>query len=380
MPINAKAAFDPTFGQYRVRLWASGNLDNGWNTIRKVPDDYWHELGIIPSPSKQNDRFDKLAQKWGEREAVRVEKELRQKPKAVKKTLLEAWEIYKAENPDKVQPATITRNEINAKNVKAFLEEKRLLDLLPEDVDIVLATRYRNWREDREEKVSPRTIWNELAWLKQLCNFAYAWQSATGSDAVRLVKLPYLEMPENDGVALTEDEFGRVLEKVQDRDREIMTAGVTTRLRRRNLLGLRGEWFDRGERWLHIPAPFMKGVRGAKKPLSVPVATWTLDIVGERASGLLWPSEKTGDAMVWYEHVLTKAIAQSGVRPFSLHDLRTTGNSWLDRAGVDKMTRRVLMGHSTKTGDVTDLYTKKFVEQLREGVAVYDEIRKRNGW
>ena len=378
MPINATAYFDDTFGYYRVRLWASGG-ELKYDSVKKVSDDYWHELGIIPSPTKKGDRFDKLAQKWGEREAIKIEKDLRQKPKATKKTLMESWDIYKDENPDKVQPATIERNDINARNVKAFLEEKGLLGILPEDVDIVLATRYRNWREEHESKVSPRTIWNELAWLKQVCGFAYNWQSATGSEAVRLIKLPYIELPENDGVALTEDEFGRVLEKIDPRDQEIVAAGVTTRLRRKNLLGLRGEWFDRSERWLHIPAPLMKGTRGTKKPLSVPVATWTLDIVGERESGLLWLS-RTGEAITWYEHVLTKAIAQSGVRPFSLHDLRTTGNSWLDRAGVDKMTRRVLMGHSTKTGDVTDLYTKKFVEQLREGVAVYDEIRKRNGW
>jgi integrase len=372
--LNATAFFDPELRYYRARFWS---YDLQYDSCRKVKESYWFDLGIDPIPATKTDKFDRFAQRWADREAVSIEKQLRSKPAPKKKTLLETWELYKEMNPDKVTEATITRSDICARNVKEFLESQRILSVLPEDVDIVLATKYRNWRE--KDDVSPRTLWNELTWLKQMASFAFQWQSSTGAESLRLIRLPYVEMPENDGVALTEEEFGRLLEKIAPRDQEILAAGVTTRVRKNNLLGLRGEWFDRPERWLHIPKDQMKGTRGKKRPLSVPVATWTLDVVADKGAGLLWPNERTGTAMGWYEHVLEKAIAQAHVRPFSLHDLRTTGNSWLDRAGVDKLTRKVLMGHSPKA-DVTDLYTKKFVDQLRGAVEVYDQIRGRNGW
>jgi integrase len=370
MTVRTTAYFDENC--YRARFWSH---ELKFDSTRKVKESYWRELGIVPPPTTQTARFDKLAQSWAEREAIAIDKELREKPKSRKKSFAEVWELYKAMNPDEVAPSTIMRSEVSAKNVLAFMDGR---DVTPDEIDIAFATEYRNWRK---EDAAGKTILNELTFIKQMCAFAVAWSSRTGAEVLRLVKLPRVD-DVNRGVhrTLTEEEFGRVLEHLKPRDQEIFKVGVTTRVRRANLLGFDASWIDRDARWLRVQRHLLKGgERKVKTDLSVPVAQWTLDVIGDRRSGLLWPNEQTGEAMSWYEHVLEDAIAKSGVDQFSLHSLRVTGATWLDAAGVDDLTIKVLLGHST-SGDVTNLYRKKLAPVLREAVDVYDQVRTRNRW
>lgn len=359
-------------GEYKARF-----RDRHVDTIRKVPDQFWRDLGHRP-PTKDEPKFEKLAMQWAARECASVKADFA--PKHLvrhKKTFAQTWELYKRENPDEVAKATITRDQVSMNAIGTFLEHIGRPEIVPEEIDIVFATKFRNWRTG----VSKRTLWNDLVFMKQICNFAFSWQSATRCEAVRLIKLPHVELPEQGGIALTEEEFGRVIEKAgKQRDREIAILGVTTRLRRKNLLGLRGEFFDRDRRWLQIDRATMKGGRRKmRRDLSVPVADWTLDQVGDRTAGLLWPSEKTGRALVWVEDIVAQLASNASVRAFTLHDLRTTGNSWLDAAGVDKMTQRHLLGHA-EPADVTDIYRRKFEPELRAAVDVFDQIRRRNRW
>jgi len=80
------------------------------------------------------------------------------------------------------------------------------------------------------------------------------------------------------------------------------------------------------------------------------------------------------DLLRWMEHSMTKLATLSGVRPFSLHDLRDTGISWLHAAGVDDLVIARLAGH-TGSGDVTHSYIHLFEPQLRAAVATFDTLR-----
>lgn len=46
----------------------------------------------------------------------------------------------------------------------------------------------------------------------------------------------------------------------------------------------------------------------------------------------------------------------------------TLGNSLLADAGVDKLTRKYIMGHKTTDTDINDRYTHKRIEQLRDAI------------
>ena len=74
------------------------------------------------------------------------------------------------------------------------------------------------------------------------------------------------------------------------------------------------------------------------------------------------------------------------MRPFSCHDLRTTGATWLRDADVDELVISLLLGHRSTfdpiagsfqapSKNVTRSYTRVFEAKIRQAVAVFDAIR-----
>jgi integrase len=382
--LSFSAFFDPKFGFYRARFW-SHSL--GVDTERKVPEAFWQELGVKP-PKKPLDRFDKLALNWAAKEAAALERTFAKAAGRQKLTWIEAEALQRKMNPSLVIEASLKQNERWGASIKKFLKESGAEGILPEEVDISLATRFRNWRIStvgyHDKKPRWKTVRNELGYLRNVCRFAFSWQKETGCEAVRLIALPPVDRDEPTGIALTEDEVASILDVADDETHDIIATGITTMLRKANLLGLRGEWFDHDAAWLKIDARHMKGRKAQKRPLSVPVARWAISSLRGRRKGLIFPNPQTGAPYDWLSARLTTLADTAGARPFSLHDLRTTGNSWLARYDVPLQVRKVLMHHASGSGfseeGVTAIYTKVFVEQLREAVNVFDTLRNRRGW
>jgi len=195
--------------------------------------------------------------------------------------------------------------------------------------------------------------------------------------------MPALEDQESQQVALEHDEDKRLLETPHynaERNRQILVVGIATMLRRHNLFGLRWEWMDGA--WLTVPASEMKGRRGQKREHTVPLAEVAVESLPRgRRDGWVWPNAETGQPFTWVHENFRKWAEAAKVRPFSPHDLRTTGNSWLQREGVDDFTRAALMGHSRtqagtvrRSGSVTDRYTHVYRDHLRETVGIFDQV------
>src|SRR5262249_19151951 len=145
-------------------------------------------------------------------------------------------------------------------------------------------------------------------------------------------------------VALTPDEVGALLDRAAGRNRRILIYGISTMLRKTPLLGHRNEWVNGSRAWLEVPAEMMKKGRSKRRrPLSVPLSRIALEQI-EARRGLSWPNEKTGNPLTWLEDYLEGLARGASVRPFSLHDLRTTGATWLKNAGVDRLVIKALMG------------------------------------
>ncbi len=133
----------------------------------------------------------------------------------------------------------------------------------------------------------------------------------------------------------------------------------------------------------------MKGPARRRSPLDVPLSQWSLEQVRDLAAatdGYLWPNPATGIPMRWVDGIFRSAFEKAGVRPFSAHDLRTTGASWLRAAGVDELVIVILLGHRgsfdaggqthhVRSAEVTRQYTKVFNRALQEAVAVFDTLR-----
>jgi integrase len=292
-------------------------------------------------------------------------------------------ETYFELNPRKVSAATIARDRISARNLLRIIGK----NTLPEKIDEPIALRYRERRE--KEGARPRTILNEFVFLLGILKKGVEWESITGMSRLRLHKVPKVDDWESDGVALTREEFKKVLAVVSPIDRRRMIVGVTTMLRRKPLFSFQREWVDFERAWLKVPAEVMKKGRAQRRyALHVPIAEWALEQVRDltpNEHGLVWPSRQTGGVLTRVHDIFVDAVEASGVRPFSCHDLRTTGATWLRDAGVDELVIALLLGHRSTfdpvagsfhapSTNVTRSYTRVYETALREAVAVFDAI------
>jgi len=300
-------------------------------------------------------------------------------------SLTAVCDLYFQHNPRKVSPATIARDRISAKNLCRLIP----FDLRPDEIDEPAVIHYRNGRE--AEGARPRTILDEMSFLKMVLQFGVSWRRLTGMQAVSFLNVPDVGEWDHPGVALTVEEFREVLAVLSPINRRRFIFGVTTMIRRKPLLALRDEWIDRETSWLAVPREFMKKGRSKhRSPLHVPLSRWAADQVRDlsaSANGYLWPNPKTGRPISWIDHIFSDASEKIGI-DFSCHDLRTTGASWLAEAHVDELVIAILLGHRSQFDasrgthhfhgrNVTRGYTKVFVEALREAVAVFDDIRLR---
>ena len=298
--------------------------------------------------------------------------------------LRQVCDLYFEQNPRKVSAATIARDRVNAENVCRLVGELTL----PDQIDEPVAVRYRNARE--KEGGAPRTILDELFFLKKVLRFALRWERETGMTALRLYELPGVANWTPDAVALTRDEFAALLAAAGERERRLLITGVTTMLRRRPLLAQRHGWLDLERRWLSVPADWMKKGRAKHRyPLEVPLAQWTADTLADAKptrDGYYWTYARTGEPLRNPIRVLEPLYRKAKVRAFSLHDLRTTGATWLREAKVDELAIAILLGHQAsfdagsdtfhpRGGSVTRSYTKLFEPTLRQALEVFEAIR-----
>ena len=303
-------------------------------------------------------------------------------------TLREICDLYFEMNPKKVSAATTTRDRLNAGNVCRVVAAIAP-DSWPDEIDEPIAVRYRNLRE--KEGVAPRTILNELSFLKMVLAFGLRWRRETGVESVRLAELPDVGEAEPTAVALTVEEVGRILAIARKRERLMIISGVTTMLRRRPLMSLQRPWINFERRWLSVPSEFMKKGRAKRRAaLETPICEWTATelAAAETRGEYFWPNARTGEPIGRVFQILNPLAARAGVREFSMHDLRTTGATWLREAGVDELVVAILLGHRSsfdqanetfhpRGSNVTRGYTKLFEPTLRAAVATFDELRAR---
>jgi integrase len=392
MPLSFSAYFDESRGYYRARRW--GKIAGKWiDGAVRIPDDWWKQRGFNP-PAAPSEKFDTLAMRFAAKEADEHEKKVLADLSAFaspkKMTLGRVFALYKEMQPRKVEPSTVAKWDHDFAKLTEFIDPHAL----PEEIDIAIATRYRNWRlqqkrrigtRETDKDVRNRTVWNELIFLRQIVHFALDWQSETGAEMVRFHRLPELEIQDTLQRALSEEEFVAVYEKADDRDRDILVTGVTAMLRASNLLGFDASWADLEKRWLHIDKALMKGRRGERRDLDVPISRWTAETIEKygQSEGALFTSLRTGEALTWYTHVLRDLATSAGIPPFNLRSLRATGNSWLYAAGVQPLAIGRLMNHvppqQTRQLSATPIYTHIGEKQLRQAVAHFDKIRKRLG-
>lgn len=358
------------------------------DTTLNVPPETFLSAGL--DPFVESREHERIGWTWASEEKVRRESRDVQMSSRAKMSLAAIYTLYANRNSNEVVEATKKKNANEARHLIDFFDGE--LERSPDQIDMGAATDYRNFRR-LEEKAAPRTVGGELTFLKQLLMWATDNRFDTGIETIHLHRLPRVLKPgEPVGTALSEDQLLSLLQQQARNNREmvhrILVVGATTMLRRSTLLGLRWEWIDISRKWLHIPAAFMKGRAGLKRPLSVPISDWTIDALGKKGRDEFvftrqWGGHKGRPTGI--DGSLAMMTKAAGLPIITLHDLRYTGNTILAGRGVPEIVRAKLMGHvadarlldepEDATMTMTRRYTLVTVPMLREGVAAWEVVR-----
>lgn len=367
----------------RLSISVGFSDDRGWVARFRGPD-YDRKLTVPLEEFRtrgvaakvDDDRRRRIAEQWAYNKREDLEREAFGGAARRKATLEEIWDLWLRRNPDQCLPDTVRRNRAMKNHLVAAAGDR-----LPETLDSGFALDYFNQRVG--EGASSRTAQNELGFLAVLLRYGWEWDVDTGMEKCRLIRLPRLPVSSEAGVALSIEEVGRLLSTTLHRGTErvhgIIQVGIVSMLRRTPLLGYQRPWLDRKRLWRTVPKEWMKKGRAkVRRELSVPVSRWEADLVA-RGSGLyVFPNPVNGGPTKTIEQSLVTLCDQAAVRRISHHDLRFTGSTWLAKAGVKDAVRSALMGHvlAVGQGNATAIYDLMDEERLREGVEVFDRIRR----
>lgn len=201
-------------------------------------------------------------------------------------------------------------------------------------------------KQRRGSGAQPATINSELATLSHLLRRAVEWQWLD-----RLVKIPRLPVDNRRLVYLTPDQAARLLDAARaDACWEVypfILIGLSTGMRRSEILSMRWEHVDPARRVIHI----QKAKAGARdQPMTAELATYLGELRG-MMPGAEWvfPADSASGHRVTIEKPFRRVVAAAGLNPVEVnrHSLRHTAITHLVQSGVDLPTVQRISGHKT---------------------------------
>lgn len=247
--------------------------------------------------------------------------------------LPELWERYLAYA--KTHKRSWKRDEQMYGTLTAFLGTANL--------DTITALRVEAFQQHRVQAVSPATVNRETALLKHMFNMAERWGLYHGPNPVRWVKF----LPENNlqFKTVSEGDERRLLESSPPYLWELIVFAINTGLRCGDRLDLKWEEVDIEERRLSL-------IMGkTRRRLEVPLNDTAFSIVQEKLAVRHGPyvfyNPVTGGRFLDLKAGFKAILKRAGLTGITWHTLRHTFASRLTRSGVDLVTVKELLGHST---------------------------------
>lgn len=174
--------------------------------------------------------------------------------------------------------------------------------------------------------------------------------------------------PEKDNLReriLTENEEGRLLRASSEELRPMLVVALNTGMRLGEILPIR--WSDVDFESMKIRIPKTKS--GKIRYVNINsrfLATLQEHNARDGSLCFLFLNPQTGKPITTVKRAFKTACRRAGVSGLRFHDLRHTFASRLVRMGVDLITVKELLGHSTVT--ITERYTHKLQGQKQEAV------------
>jgi integrase len=255
---------------------------------------------------------------------------------------------------DKISWAT---DEYRLKHLLPFFGNRLLDDITPFYI--------ANYKKKRAEVVKKATVNRELNLLKRILSLAVTWGKATANH-MRDVRL-FREDPVPVRI-LSQEEISKILGACTEYSRPIILAALMTGMRRGEILGLKWEQVDMGERVITVLHPKNGKVRMI--PIN-DILFETLKVLKKKAtSESVFVCVRTGEPAHVFRTAWLNILKRAGITHLRLHDLRHNFATHLLRGGVDPGTVRDLLGHSSLL--MLGKYVHSAPESKRQAVAVLE--------
>ena len=218
------------------------------------------------------------------------------------------------------------------------------------------------YQQHRVRSVSPATVNRELALLKHMFNLAERWQLHQGTNPVRLV--PFLREDNLKFRTLSEAEERKLLACSPPYLREMILFAINTGLRSGEIFRLTWEEIDLDLK--RIKPTVRKTRRALVLPLNDTAHKVLVGRHAVRHGPYAFYNPSTGDRFKDCKLGLKGALRRAGLTGITWHTFRHTFASRLTRSGVDLVTVKELLGHSTVS--VTMRYAHSDDETKRRAV------------
>jgi integrase len=230
------------------------------------------------------------------------------------------------------------RDQQMLQHMQNFFGQARLLsEIRPSDIE--------DYKLHRRKEVSGSTVNRELALLKRMFNLAQAWDLFQELNPVKKVKF-FREF--NTGLrVVSPEEEEKIIRHAAPYVQDLVRFALNTGLRVGEIFSLRWSNVDLKRKLISVFAPKTSKVR--EVPLSedgfkVLQAWW----MGKKSEFVFYNPD-TGKPFVDLKAGLSVACRKAGVNGVSWHTLRHTLASRLVNRGVDIVTVKELLGHSSIT-------------------------------
>lgn len=272
------------------------------------------------------------------------------------------------ENYAKINNRAWKRDRDCMKNMEVFFGDCCLKDITPYQIEKYKAYRMR-------QGVKPNTVNRELSVLKRAFSLAIDWNMAQ-ENPVRKVK--FFRQPEPKERILSEEEEKRLIYASSEHLKPIIIAALNTGMRLGEILSLEWNQINLGKREIEV----IKTKSGKNRVIPINDALFEMFSILKREDDFvfLYLDPKTNEPrpIKSIKRSFSNACKKAGIEAFTFHDTRHTFASRLVERGVDLITVKELLGHSSvKT---TERYTHTHKEEKKRavGVLVKDTVKAEN--
>jgi len=244
---------------------------------------------------------------------------------------------------------------INA-HLKPFFGEMQLNEITPLFIEKYRAKRLKTG-------VTKSTVNRELAIMKKMFNLSIDWKLAT-ENPVKKVKF-FSEKDNLKERILTKEEEDRLLVASAEHLKPILIAALNTGMRLGEILSLKWGQIDFEKELVRVE----KTKSGKIRYVNInSVLSKTLEnLKAENGEGeFLFTNPETGQPLKDVKTAFKSACRRANIKNLRFHDLRHTFASRLVESGVDLITVKELLGHSTVK--ITERYTHPNQSLKKEAV------------